>query len=47
MWFVGLLIVAVITLGAVIVIHTAMAEQDAEGAATLIYALTFVPAVRR
>lgn len=45
MWFVGLLIAAVVTVGAVFVIHTAMAGQDAEGEATLIYALTFVSAV--
>lgn len=45
MWFAGLLIVAVLTLGTVIVIHAAMAAQDAEGAATFTYALTFVPAI--
>src|SRR6476646_4583417 len=33
-WFAGLLIVAIVTLGAVIVIHAAMAAQDTEGAAT-------------
>src|SRR5690242_3378844 len=37
-WFAGLLIVAALTLAAVIVIHSAMAGQDAEGAATVTYA---------
>jgi hypothetical protein len=45
MWFAGLLIVAILTLGAVIVIHTAMGAQDAEGAAIMTYALTVVPAI--
>jgi hypothetical protein len=45
MWFARLLIVAILTLGAVIVIHTAIGAQDAEGAATITYALTFVPAI--
>jgi hypothetical protein len=43
-WFAGLLIVAILTLGTVIAIHMAIATQDAEGAATVTYALTFVPA---
>ena len=45
MWFAGLLIVAILTLLAAIVIHMAMAALDAEGAATMTYALTFVPAI--
>jgi len=45
MWFAGLLIVAILTLAAVIAIHTATTAQDAEGAATVTYALTFVPAI--
>lgn len=44
-WFAGLLIVALLTLAAVIVIHVAMGTQDTEGAATMTYALTFVPAI--
>lgn len=44
-WFAGLLIVAILTLVAVIVIHTATTAQDAEGAAIVTYALTFVPAI--
>jgi len=44
-WFAGHLIVAILTLGTVIAIHMAMAAQDAEGAATMTFALTFVPAI--
>jgi hypothetical protein len=44
-WFAGILVVAILTLTTVIVIHTAMAGQDADGAATITYALTFVPAI--
>lgn len=44
-WFAGLLIVAILNLAAVIAIHTATTAQDAEGAAIVTYALTFVPAI--
>jgi hypothetical protein len=43
--FVGLLIVVVITVGTAVGIRVALTQQDAEGVAALIYALSFVPGV--